>query len=198
MPMHQIDLNEEVKTSVDQPIHPDQPRVDDPMLSSHNQPAARTANQARETQKPMKKSAQKNALLVVALTVLFGVATGYLLNMQFPSGSLPGESATPVAQVATGTVSVGDIFGAADPAAFKDSVSGYLDVGGVGGEGSHSLHRPGGASQTVTLTSSITDLSKFEGMEVKIWGETFRGQKAGWLMDVGRIEILNTKGEKPE
>jgi len=34
-------------------------------------------------------------------------------------------------------------------------------------------------------------------MEVKIWGETFKAQKAGWLMDVGRVEIVNPDGEAP-
>lgn len=30
-----------------------------------------------------------------------------------------------------------------------------------------------------------------------IWGETFKGQKAGWLMDVGRVEVVNTSATKP-
>jgi hypothetical protein len=28
------------------------------------------------------------------------------------------------------------------------------------------------------------------GKKVQVWGETFKGQKAGWLMDVGRIKAL--------
>jgi hypothetical protein len=35
-------------------------------------------------------------------------------------------------------------------------------------------------------------------MEVKIWGETFKGQQAGWLMDVGRVEVIEVEGEQPE
>ena len=34
-------------------------------------------------------------------------------------------------------------------------------------------------------------------MEVQIWGETFKGQKAGWLMDVGRIKVIEVEGESP-
>lgn len=65
-------------------------------------------------------------------------------------------------------------------------------------EGSHKLLRTGGNSQTVYLTSSVTDLDKFNGMEVKVWGETQAGNKVGWLMDVGRVEIVNVKGVVPE
>ena len=65
-------------------------------------------------------------------------------------------------------------------------------------EGSHVLLRPGGASQTVHLTSSVTDLEKFVGMQVRVWGETFRGRSAGWLMDVGRVEVIKTVGTAPE
>ena len=48
----------------------------------------------------------------------------------------------------------------------------------------------GDASQNVYLTSSVIDLSKYTGKKVQVWGETFQGQKAGWLMDVGRIKLL--------
>jgi hypothetical protein len=92
---------------------------------------------------------------------------------------------------------VGDVFGVQDEKTFKDSAEGYLEIGGLDGEGSHKLLRPGGDSQTVYLTSSVTDLDKFDGMSVKVWGETFKGQKAGWLMDVGRVQIVSPQGEKP-
>ena len=62
--------------------------------------------------------------------------------------------------------------------------------GGVDGEGSHHLVRPGGESQNVYLTSSIIDLDQFVGRSVKIWGATFEAQQAGWLMDVGRLQVL--------
>jgi hypothetical protein len=197
MPIHQLNLNDDATET--NAVTPNQPLVDDPMLSSHNQPAVGGLHQFAAPAKTMQKKTSLNTIIAtVVITVLLGVGTGYLLNAKVPASSLPGGSATPVSQVATRTVKTGDVFGSSDASAFKDSANGYLEIGGLDGEGSHSLHRPGGVSQTVYLTSSVTDLSKFEGMEVKIWGETFRGQKAGWLMDVGRIEVLNPEGQKPE
>ena len=58
------------------------------------------------------------------------------------------------------------------------------------GEGSFHLERPGGTSQNVYLTSSTVDLSEYVGKKVKVYGETFQGEKAGWLMDVGLVEVL--------
>ena len=78
----------------------------------------------------------------------------------------------------------------ADEKSFTDSAEGSLTAGGIDGEGSHHLVRPGGDSQNVYLTSSIIDLDQFVGHSVKIWGETFQAQQAGWLMDVGRLQVL--------
>ncbi len=89
-------------------------------------------------------------------------------------------------------VKEGDIFGSPNEDDFKDNAQGILQDGGIGNEGSHHLVRPGGVSQNVYLTSSVTDLSKFIGMEVEVWGETFAGEQAGWLMDVGRVKVLDT------
>lgn len=107
-----------------------------------------------------------------------------------------GELTATVAE--TGNIKNGDVFGSTDASAFKDSAQGYLEIGGLNEEGSHKLLRTGGNSQTVYLTSSVTDLDKFNGMEVKVWGETQAGNKVGWLMDVGRVEIVNVKGVVPE
>lgn len=197
MPLRQLNLNDDTTTPAQPTVTPDQPRVDDPMLSSHNQPAA-TGDAKKSPTSEMKKRPLTPILLTVVVTVFLGVATGYFLNQKLPSGVLPGSSATPMAQVASGDVKAGDVFGSANTDSFKDSATGFLAVGGLEGEGSHRLLRPGGENQTVYLTSSVTDLSKFEGMDVKVWGETFRGQKAGWLMDVGRVEVVNPQGQEPE
>ncbi len=37
------------------------------------------------------------------------------------------------------------------------------------------------------LTSSVVELSKYEGDRVTVWGESHASRKVGWLMDVGRI-----------
>jgi hypothetical protein len=34
-------------------------------------------------------------------------------------------------------------------------------------------------------------------MNVKVWGETFKGQKAGWLMDVGRVKVMEVNAQPP-
>jgi len=65
-----------------------------------------------------------------------------------------------------------------------------LEKNGLDGEGTHRLIREGGPSQTAYVTSSTLDLDQFAGRKVQVWGETFRAQKAGWLMDIGRLKIL--------
>ncbi len=153
---------------------------------SINQSGSATMNQSQKT------------LMIIALSlaVIAGTATGYgayrLKNKNTISG---GKNS--IQKVATDNIKNGDIFGVHDEKTFADNAQGYLAKGGVDGEGSHQLLRAGGVSQTVYLTSSVTDLDKFVGMEVKVSGETFKGQKAGWLMDVGRVEIINTQAEAP-
>ena len=157
----------------------------------------------------MKQNSSDTQLMIVAvlsaLAVFLGVGAGYLLRAK-PTGVLSenGGGVTESGTVVTATVAqdvasikAGDVFGSTDESAFKDSAQGYLEAGGLNGEGSHALLRAGGASQTVYLTSSVTDLDKFVGMEVKVWGETFQGQSVGWLMDVGRVQVVDLSGTKP-
>lgn len=77
-----------------------------------------------------------------------------------------------------------------DKKTFKDQAEGILKEGGIDGEGSYHLQRPGGQSQNVYLTSSTVDLAPYVDKKVRVHGETFAAQKAGWLMDVGLVEIL--------
>jgi len=149
------------------------------------------------------KSKKINLLAILSIVaIVAGIGTGYggfKLQTKASSGvrNTTGQSGE-IQQIAEKeSVSVGDVFGVNDAETFKDSAEGYLEIGGLDGEGSHKLLRPGGETQTVYLTSSITDLDEFDGMEVKVAGETFKGQKAGWLMDVGRVEVLKIKGKAP-
>jgi hypothetical protein len=133
------------------------------------------------------------------IVIVAGALTGIGLN-KLKASSTDGNTTfegKEIQKVAGDTVQNGQIFGSADAQTFKDSAEGYLVAGGIDGEGSHHLLRAGGVSQTVYLTSSVTDLSKFEGMNIKVWGETFKAQKAGWLMDVGRVQVTDTKGTAP-
>ncbi len=142
------------------------------------------------------KKKSKLFITLVIVAVLAGVATGFgSFKLKAKNTSINNTQTTTELPVAN-QVKVGDIFGSHDES-FKDSAEGYLEAGGLDGEGSHKLLRPGGVSQTVYLTSSVTDLDELVGNEVKVWGETFKGQKAGWLMDVGRVEVLELNAQAP-
>ncbi len=144
------------------------------------------------------KANNKMFIVLCVLVLLGGSATGVgLSKLRAKETSNAGESGVPLQQVATGVVHNGDVFGNPEEKDFKDSAEGYLEIGRLGGEGSNHLLREGGASQTVYLTSSSTDLDKFQGMQVKVWGETFKGQKAGWLMDVGRVKVMEVNAQPP-
>ena len=74
--------------------------------------------------------------------------------------------------------------------AFSDSATGIIKIGGLNGEGTHKLEREGGPSQTVYLISSVVDLNEFDGKKVEIWGQTLKASKVPWLMDVGRVKMI--------
>lgn len=97
------------------------------------------------------------------------------------------------ATAAPGVVQNGNEVGLQDNSnqTFKDSAQGVIQAGGLNGEGTHQLVRDGGPSQTVYLVSSVVDLDQFVGKKVEVWGETVKGQKAAWLMDVGRVKKLD-------
>ena len=143
-----------------------------------------------------KKSSPIKFVLAGLIAIVLGVATGYGSYQLYAksNGISTGES---IAQVATDQAQAGDVFGSSNIEDFPSTAKGYLEAGAIEGEGTHTLLRPGGSTQSVTLTSSVTDLDKLVGMEIEIWGETFKGQKASWLMDVGRVKIIKVAGEKP-
>lgn len=144
---------------------------------------------------------KKVFLMALVGVILLGSLSG--AGVAYISRSSGTAAPTNTAGVATGgaaqdsMVKVGAIFGLPDDSTFKDDTEGVLILGGIEGEGSHTLLRPGGASQNVYLTSSAVDLNQFENVRVRVWGETFKGQKAGWLMDVGRVEVLEVGAELP-
>lgn len=138
----------------------------------------------------------KRLIIVVSfLAILAGAATGFGA-FKLKNKTTANSPASDIQQVAEGQIKKGDIFGTHDDN-FKDSAEGYLVAGGLNGEGSHQLVRAGGESQTVYLTSSVTDLDKLVGMSIKVWGETYKGQQVGWLMDVGKVEVLDPQAQAP-
>lgn len=125
--------------------------------------------------------------LIFVVILLLGLGSGYLLSKNSnggiatkTSGGVPSSS----------SISKGTTFGSNDISTFKDTAEGVLKQGGIDGEGAFHLVRPGGDSQNVYLTSSSVDLSKLIDKNIKVWGQTQKAQHAGWLMDVGRVEVL--------
>ncbi|TSC88593.1 MAG: Uncharacterized protein G01um10147_89 [Microgenomates group bacterium Gr01-1014_7] len=119
--------------------------------------------------------------VVIAALVLGGV-TGYILSTKGNSSSsvsIPGTAAKTAQQ---------------DTRTFKDFAEGTVKArpqpsdAGEYVEGTHILERAGAVP--VALTSSVVDLSKYEGKKVKVYGETQKALKEGWLMDVGKVEEI--------
>ena len=132
-----------------------------------------------------KSSLSPSVLFISLLVVAAGIVSGYLLVT---------VSASKASSLSNGTVTksniqAGAVYGSDDTATFKDTAEGQVQPGGINGEGQYHLVRPGGDSQNVYMTSSLVDLSLFVGRKVKVWGQTQKAQTAGWLMDVGRVEV---------
>jgi hypothetical protein len=124
-------------------------------------------------------------IIILLVVVLIGLGSGYYLAQS--GGSVGGSTTQSVTSVG---MKKGATEGVSNTSAFKDTAEGTLKEGGVDGEGAFHLERSGGESQNVYLTSSIVDLSKYVGKKIKVWGQTQKAQTAGWLMDVGKIQVL--------
>jgi hypothetical protein len=141
-----------------------------------------------------KKNKFDKSMLIISLVAIgAGVLTGYGLNTGRVSSGSDGE----VPQVAGEKIKAGDVFGVEESETFNTNAEGFLVKAEIVDEGTHRLLRPGGASQTVNLISSITDLDKFTNMQIKVHGETFKSQKGAWFMDVGRVEVIDPEAEAP-
>jgi hypothetical protein len=134
----------------------------------------------------VKKKHNFKLIFLFLFLIAAGVGTGYFLSIR-----QAGVDAPVARDIEEGEITVGTTVGVSDEKTFRDSAEGELKKGGIDGEGSHHLERPGGETQYVYLTSSVVDLDKFVGRKIKVWGETFSAQKAAWLMDVGKVKVLN-------
>ncbi|HNQ31657.1 MAG TPA: hypothetical protein PKG71_04090 [Candidatus Woesebacteria bacterium] len=139
--------------------------------------------------KPIEKTpmvATKIAGIILVVTFVLGSATGFMVAQLTPTSTQgTGGSASEVQRVDTETKA-----GIIDKKTFTDTATGVLREGGIDGEGSHHLER-GAKDQTAYLTSSTVDLSTYIGKKVQVWGQTNTAQKAGWLMDVGSVEVIS-------
>lgn len=132
-------------------------------------------------------SLKKNIVLgiISVSVVLAGIGTGYLFSGAGKNGS------TGLNNLSGNKIVVSkNEAGIADESKFSTTTDGVLEEGGISGEGTHHLVRGSGPSQYAYLTSTSVDLSVFVGKKVQIWGETMSGKKAGWLIDVGKIKVM--------
>lgn len=128
-----------------------------------------------------------NKILSIFLGALvIGVLSGFFLSRNSANLGVSSNNLTTDSK----NIAKGAIIGSNDTKTFKDEAVGVLKEGGINGEGAFHLVRPGGESQNVYLTSSLIDLASLLDRKIKVWGETQKAQHAGWLMDVGRVEVL--------
>jgi hypothetical protein len=124
-------------------------------------------------------------VIVYVLLVGLGVFTGYLLTGNSGSVATDGTDATKTAVTSDGKKA----FGSSDTKTFNTSAIGVVQAGGIEKEGTQTLIRDGGPTQTVCMVSSTLDLTQFIGKKVKVFGITNAAKKCPWLMDIGRVEV---------
>lgn len=120
---------------------------------------------------------------VLVVSVVLGISAGFLLTQ---SNKTPLASAGVALNKTPKTAEQ-------DNKTFKDFAEGTIEKRPEPKnpeeyvEGTHLLIRDGAVP--VALTSSVVDLSQYEGKKVKVLGETQKAIKEGWLMDVGKVEV---------
>lgn len=132
--------------------------------------------------KPLTTSNKMSMIVVLAIfVVLGGLAVGYFLSVKKTTSSALTSNTTTSSNKEAGK----------DSSTFKDTATGTLQTGGIKGEGTYHLDRPGGETQTVYLTSTVIDMSPFVGKKVQVWGQTQSSKYAPWFMDVGKIKVVD-------
>lgn len=130
-------------------------------------------------------SLPKALIILTIVSIVSGVTTGFILSTKKSSGLVGSSTSSRAGGI--------DIPAQQEQKVCRDFAEGIMKVKPMPSnsseytEGTHLLDR-GGGQTPVTLTSSSVDLSKFEGKKVKAFGETLKALKAGWLMDVCKVE----------
>lgn len=135
------------------------------------------------------KKKSNNSWLKVSIILVVMIFLGIGSGLAIAKGTTANTASS--SEVTKSDIVKGKAFGVNDTSTFKDSAEGTLKEGGIDGEGQYHLERPGGETQYVYLTSSVVDLGLVKGRKIKVWGQTQKAQHAPWLMDVGRVEVLN-------
>lgn len=139
----------------------------------------------------------KTPKIIYVILLVAAITSGFWISRFWPTKTTTTQIKSDeslvnnqAAQVVEGEdVKVGVLYGNTSKT-FADSAIGTVTKGGVNGEGTHTLEREGGKTQNAALTSSVIDLDLFVNKKVEVKGETNSSSKAGWLMDVGSIKIL--------
>lgn len=121
----------------------------------------------------------KVVLGILVIALIAGLTTGYGMSKTAASGGVTGTSDNkPLAKSAK-----------QDSRTFRDFAEGTIQKKNNNddySEGTHVLVRE--KAVPVALTSSVVDLNQYIGKKVKVYGETQKAIKEGWLMDVGRVD----------
>ncbi len=150
-------------------------------------------NQTSQTQSVLRPIPKKSLpvkivpLVIVLVVIAAGIFSGLILSSRNKS-----------AQISTAKTSINEESLSPEQKksfsqTFKDEAEGTIEKNSdlaKYAQGTHKLIRPGGDSQTAYLTSSVLDLDEYNGKKVKIFGETFGSSQVGWLMDVGKVEVI--------
>ena len=161
--------------------------MDIPNLSTNN-----TINQPVQSLKVPESTPKSIYPLIIVVAIVAGFGASRLFPSQTETKVSKQESLVEnqAAQVVEGQeIKVGVLYGNTSKT-FADGATGIVKSGGINGEGTHTLEREGGKTQNAALTSSVVDLDLFIGKKVEVKGETNKSNKAGWLLDVGSIKIL--------
>jgi hypothetical protein len=134
----------------------------------------------QNTNRSMNKNKMLPYIVGAFVVVALGVGSAWLISSKLINKSPTAAPGVKVTSTEAGVL---------DPKTKYDNATGIIKDGGIGNEGTHHLEREGGEDQTVYLTSSVIDLSSFDGKKVEIWGQTLASKKAGWLMDVAKVQI---------
>ncbi|KKR51373.1 MAG: hypothetical protein UT84_C0001G0058 [Candidatus Curtissbacteria bacterium GW2011_GWA1_40_16] len=158
----------------------------DPQNSQNQQQGARQTIPLRSV--PPKNMLSKFLpVLVVVILVAAGIFSGLVFSSRAKSASQAASSALKDDKNLPAEVQK------SFNQTFKDEAEGTIEENDQldkYAQGTHKLIRPGGESQTAYLTSSVLDLGQYVGKKVKVFGETFGSSQVGWLMDVGKVEVI--------
>lgn len=157
-------------------------------------PSSPEKEPAQPLEKPLlrplapKKTNKSTLIMLIGsiVVVVLGVLTGWFLAGNSQGGKVEkqlSQSASPNKQIQEA--------GVGDEKSYGSTTEGILKKGGIKGEGTHYIDRGLGENKYVYLTSSLVDLDSFVDKKVVVWGETISAKYAGWLIDVGKIKVVN-------